>query len=130
MVLRREESRPQACAFDTNPFMYHVEKWANIREKVNKCLRILTGKKQSLIKLQRFRKLWICTFGCLVHQISSLCVALKLKQNFRKYKVVSGKTPFFVIGPFCTPHSICLNIDFWQSSFIWKCCVLILSTFN
>ena len=36
----------------------------------------------------------------------------KLKQNFRKRKVVTGKTLFFVIGPFCTPHSICLNIGF------------------
>ena len=25
---------------------------------------------------------------------------LKLKQNFQKKKVVTGKTPFFVIGPF------------------------------
>ena len=29
--------------------------------------------------------------------------ALKLKQNFRKNKVVIGKIPFFVIGSFCTP---------------------------
>ena len=27
---------------------------------------------------------------------------LKLKQSFQKNKVVTGKTPFFVIGPFCT----------------------------
>ena len=27
-------------------------------------------------------------------------------------KVVIGKTLFFVIGPFCTPHSICLKIGF------------------
>ena len=24
-------------------------------------------------------------------------------------KKYTGKTPFFVIGPFCTPHSICLK---------------------
>ena len=35
---------------------------------------------------------------------------LKLKQNFQKSKVVIGKTPFFVVHPFCTHHSICLNI--------------------
>ena len=29
---------------------------------------------------------------------------------------------FFVIGPFCTPHSICINIDFRQVSFAQKCC--------
>ena len=37
---------------------------------------------------------------------------LKLKQNFQKSKVVAAKTPFFGIGPFCTHHSICLNIGF------------------
>ena len=37
---------------------------------------------------------------------------LKLKQNFRKNKVATGKTPFFVIDPFCTPQSICLIIGF------------------
>ena len=26
--------------------------------------------------------------------------------------VVTDKTPFFVIGSFCTHHSICLNIGF------------------
>ena len=62
------------------------------------------------MKLQHFRKLWIWTFDWLVHQINSLYEALKLKQNFRKNKVVTGKIPFFVIGPFCTPHSVCLNL--------------------
>ena len=37
---------------------------------------------------------------------------LKLKQNFRKNKVVTGKTPLFVIGPLCSHHFICLNIGF------------------
>ena len=37
---------------------------------------------------------------------------LKGKQNFQKNQVVTGKTPTFVIGPFCTHHSICLNIGF------------------
>ena len=93
-------------------------------------LRILTGKKHPQIKLQRFRKLWIWTFGWLLHQTNFLYEALKLKQNFRKNKVVTGKTRFFVIGLFCTPHSICLNIGFWQSSFVWTCCVFNLSAFN
>ena len=34
----------------------------------------------------------------------------KLKQNLQKNKVVTGKTPFFVIGPFFTQHSICLKL--------------------
>ena len=32
--------------------------------------------------------------------------------KFSKTKVVNGKTPFFVIGPFWTHHSICPNIGF------------------
>ena len=50
---------------------------------------------------------------------------------FEKVKyLVTGKTPYFSIGPFCTPHSIFLNIGFWQSSFVWKCYVANLNTFN
>ena len=33
-------------------------------------------------------------------------------ETFNNKKVDTGKTAFFVIGPFCTSHSICLNIDF------------------
>ena len=32
--------------------------------------------------------------------------------KFLKNEVVGGKRPFFVMGPFCTPHSVCLNIGF------------------
>ena len=32
--------------------------------------------------------------------------------RFQKWKIITGKTPFFVIGPFCTLHSIHLNIGF------------------
>ena len=32
--------------------------------------------------------------------------------KFSKNEVLSGKTGFFAIGPFFTPHSICLNIGF------------------
>ena len=40
--------------------------------------------------------------------------------NVLKNKVVRGKkSPFFVIGPSCTPHSICLHIGFWQDRFVW-----------
>ena len=64
------------------------------------------------IKLQRLQKVQIWAFGLLVQQINSLQEVLKLTQNFQENKVVTGKTPFFVIGPFCSHHSICLNIDF------------------
>ena len=36
--------------------------------------------------------------------------------SFQKDKRVSGKSPFFVIDPFCTPHSICLNIGFSEAA--------------
>ena len=53
------------------------------------------------------------SFWWLVHQIHSLSKVLKLKQNLRKSKVVAGKTPFFVICPFCT---VCLTIGFLLAS--------------
>ena len=37
----------------------------------------------------------------------------KLKQNLQKNKIVNGKTPFFVIGPFYTNHFICFNIGLY-----------------
>ena len=66
----------------------------------------------------------------MVHQINSLKQVLKLKRNFLKNKVVRGKTPFFVIGPFCTHHSNSLNIGFWYGSFVWKWCVFRLKRFS
>ena len=75
-------------------------------------LNILTGKKYPKINLQRLRKIRIQTFGSLVHQINSFQEIPKLKQTFQKNEAVTGKTPLFVIGPFCSRHSICLNIGF------------------
>ena len=34
------------------------------------------------------------------------------KINFLKNKVATCKTAFFLISPFCNPHSICDNIGF------------------
>ena len=39
----------------------------------------------------------------LAHQINFLEEVLKLNQNFFKKSVVTGKTPFFVIGPHFVP---------------------------
>ena len=50
------------------------------------------------------------TFG--IWYKSTLYNRLIMKQNFQKNKVATGKTVFFVIGSFCNPHSICLNIGF------------------
>ena len=52
---------------------------------------------------KRFRKVWIWTFEWLYE-------VLKLKQNFRKNTVVTSKILFFVIGPRCIPHFICLTL--------------------
>ena len=41
--------------------------------------------------------------------------------TFQKNNVVSGKTLFFVIDPFCTPDSVYLNIGIWQCNIVWKC---------
>ena len=60
------------------------------------------------MKLQWLQKVRIWTSGSLIHQINSLEEVLKVKQ----IKVATGKTLLFVTGPFCTKHSICLNIGF------------------
>ena len=98
-------------------------------------LRILTVKKLRQIKLQRVQKVGLWVFGSLVHQIlymnkKSVQEVLKLKQSFQKNKVVADKTLFFVIGPYCTHHSICLNIGFWCSSFVWQWCAFNFSAFS
>ena len=78
-------------------------------------LRILTGKKHPKIKFQPLRRIRILTFGSLLHQINSFQGVLELEQIFQKNEVVTGKTPFFVIGPFCSRHSICLMTEqFWM----------------
>ena len=66
----------------------------------------------------------------MANQINSFKEVFQLKQKFKKNKVVTGKTSFFVIGPLCTHDSICLNIGFWYDSFIWKCWVFNLGAFK
>ena len=44
-------------------------------------------------------------------------------KSFENKQVVTGETSFFVIRPFCTLHSLWLDICFWLSSFVWKCYV-------
>ena len=34
------------------------------------------------------------------------------KKKKKKHKAISGKNPFFLIGPCCTSHVICPNIGF------------------
>ena len=96
----------------------------------NLVLRILAGKKHRQIILQHLQKVRTWAFESLIHQINSIQENLKLKQNFQKNKIVAKKIPSFVISPFCTHHSICLNIGFWYGSFVWKWCVFNRSAFN
>ena len=80
-------------------FVYRAKKLCS-EKYLDKNLRILAGKKHRQMKLQRLQKVQIWAFGLLVQQINSLLEVLQLKQNFLKNKVVTGKTTFFVIGPF------------------------------
>ena len=50
--------------------------------------------------------------------------------KFSINKVVSGKAPFSLVGPFCTPHAICLNNGLRQGSIVWKCSTFNLITLN
>ena len=70
------------------------------------------GKKHPKIKLQRLQKIRIWTLGSLVHQINSFLKVLKLKQIFQKNKVVTSRTPLFVIGLLCSRYSVCLKTAF------------------
>ena len=58
--------------------------------------------------------IWVVGTCCIwiVGKTNPLQEVSKLKQNIQKNKAVTGKTLFFVIGPFCTHHSNCLNIGF------------------
>ena len=81
----------------------------------NVALRILAGKKTPSNKtpmLSKSMNMDISVVSTLI-QLFIRGSYLKLKQNFRKKKVVTGKILFFVIGdPFCSPHFICLSIGF------------------
>ena len=51
------------------------------------------------------------------------------KNKFFLKTGVIGKTPVFVIALFCTRYSIFVNIGFWQGSFVWKCCKILILVF-
>ena len=83
----------------------------------------LTRKKHRQIKLQLLLKY---EYGQLIRRYSKSTLVIRGSWNrtkFPKNKIVTGKTPFFVICPFCTHHSICLIIGFCLGSFVWKWCV-------
>ena len=76
-------------------------------------LRILTGKIHLQIKLKRLRKIWICIFGQLI-TLNQLFITGSYIQIKFKTKWDSDKSPFFLTGLFCTPHSICLNFNLYS----------------
>ena len=87
-------------------------------------LKILTGKKYRQIKFQR-SQMWTNVDIWIVGTSNQLFI------RAWKYNVVTGKTPFFVIGSLCTYPSVYLNTGFWFGSFCMKIiCIFILSTFN
>ena len=74
-------------------------------------LKILTEKKHPQRNFQRLKSMNMAIW--MVGTSNQIFIRdLKLKQNFRKYKIVTGITPFFMKSPFCTPHFVCMNIDF------------------
>ena len=74
-------------------------------------LRILTEKNHPQRNLQRLKSMNMAIW--MVGTSNQIFMrGLKLKQNFRKNKIVTGITPFFMKSPFFTPHSVCINIDF------------------
>ena len=83
-------------------------------------LKILSRKKHCQIKLLRLQKVQIWAFGSFVHEINSFDSFLNWNKSFLKNGIVTGKTPFIVISPFCTHHSLCLNSEFWYGGFVWK----------
>ena len=86
-------------------------------------LKIHTGKKHRQMKPQRLQKVQIWTFGNRLFIRDYYSETIFSKKN----KVVTGKTPFFVIGQFCSHHFIFLNICFLYGSFVWKWCAFNLS---
>ena len=75
-------------------------------------LRILTGKTHLQIKLKRLRKVCMWVFARTSSQLFIRGFYTEIKFPKKKNKAVFGQTPFFVIGPFYTPHSIYLSIGF------------------
>ena len=64
-----------------------------------------------------------CDFGVenkTVFTAKGLLIEISEFKIFQKNKVVAAKTPFFLIGSFCSHHFICLNIGFWYESFAWN----------
>ena len=72
--------------------------------------RILTGEKHRQINSSAYKKYQVGHLCCWYIKLILYKWLLKWIKIFEKNEAATGKTPFFAIGPFCTHHSICLNI--------------------
>ena len=94
-------------------------------------LRIFTGKNRRQFNSSDYKKYKYGHLGYWYIKSTFYKRFLNWKKIFKKIKyVVTGKTPFFVIGPSPSHKSICLKIGFWYGSFVWKRCVFNLNDFN
>ena len=68
--------------------------------------------------------------GCCYIKSSLYKRFLNWNRIFKKSKVVTDKTQFFVIGPFRSHHSVCLSIGNWYGNFFGNeaFSILVLST--
>ena len=96
-------------------------------------LRMLTWKKnlkQSFSANGKYEYEYLC---CWYIKSTLYKTSLTWNKTFKKIKYATGKTPFFVIDAFCTPHHISLNIGSWKKAFVYqKVCfkVIVLKTFK
>ena len=93
-------------------------------------LRIFTGNKYLWIRPQSLKKvqsIWVVGTS---NKSTLHKRFLHWNKILKKNRVVTGKTSLFGVGPFCTHHSIGLDMSFWYGSFVWKWYIFNLSAFN
>ena len=92
-------------------------------------LRILTGKTHLQIKLKCLRKVCIWAFARTSSQLFIRGFYTEIKFP-KKNKAVFGQTPFFVIGPFYTPHSIYLIALTFSRTILYESVVFSIVVFH
>ena len=100
--------------FNFSQFHEHIFRNSNcsLKQVLTFKLRILTGKRHPKINSSAYEKYEYGHLGVAGTSNELFLRDSKTGINFPKNKVVSGKNPLFVIGSFCSRHSICLNIGF------------------
>ena len=134
-VHRRENFKLKHIAnMDQTLLPFALDDWTFYQDKDIKEVCCVSAASR-LEKHQRTEQLAIFVDGippCLTlfKRILPLYGIFLTETEFSKKETSYWQNSVFVIGRFCTPHSICLNTGFWQSSFVWKRCIVNLSTFN